>query len=118
MGWKFLRRKETAAASSTGKTKRLDKPRDLPQEVGHYLVVEQNLDPDWIWNLKCVRKPKENSKSVFYIRIFSSETAAQHNVKVSDYVSLDNHMDLVIFDGWYDKETRTVKLDRIIKEAV
>ena len=47
------------------------------------------------------------------IRIFSSESVAQHNVKVSDYVSLDNHMDLVIFDGWYDKENRTVKLDRL-----
>jgi hypothetical protein len=52
------------------------------------------------------------------IRIFSPESVAQHNVKVSDYASLDNHMDLVIFGGWYDKENRTVMLDRLIKEAV
>jgi hypothetical protein len=52
------------------------------------------------------------------IRIFSPESVAQHHVKVSDYASLDNHMDLVIFGGWYDKENRTVMLDRLIKEAV
>jgi hypothetical protein len=118
MGWKFWERNETAAAPSTGNSKKLEKPRELPQEVGRHLVAEQDLDPDWIWNLKCVRKPKESSKSAFNIRIFSPENVAQHNVKVSDFASLDNHMDLVIFDGWYDKENRTVKLDRTIKEAV
>ena len=118
MSWKFWDRNETASAPSTGKSKKPDKPRELPQDVGRNLVAAQNLDPDWIWSLKCVRKPKEGSKSAFYIRIFSPESVAQRNVKVIDFASLDNHMDLVIFDGWYDKENRTVKLDRLIKEAV
>lgn len=118
MGWKFWKKNETAAVPSTGHSKKPGKPRELPQDVGRHLVAVQDLDPDWIWNLKCVRKPKEGSKSAFYIRIFDPVSVAQHNVRVSDYASLDNHMDLVIFDGWYDKENRTVKLDRLIKEAV
>ncbi len=118
MGWKFWQKSETAATPSGGKTQRLDKPRGLPQEVGRYLVVDQGLDPDWIWNLKCVKAPRENSKSASNIRIFSSETAAQHGVKVRDYDSLDNHMDLVLFAGWYDKETHSVQLERLIKKAV
>ena len=118
MDWKFWRKKETAEAPSDGKNKKLDKPRDLPQEVGRYLVVDQSLDPDWVWGLKCVRKPKENSKSTFDIRVFSSETMAKHGVKVRDYTSLDNHMDLVIFVGWYEKNTQNVQLERLIKKAV
>lgn len=118
MGWKFWKKNETTAAPSGDKTQKLDKPRDLPQEVGRHLVVDKGLDPDWIWSLKCVRKPRENSKSTFDIRIFSSGTLANHNVKARDYTSLDNHMDLVIFAGWYEKKTQNVQLERMIKEAV
>ena len=118
MSWKFWERDKTAAAPSSGNSKKLEKPREIPQDVGRHLVAEQDLDPDWIWNLKCVRKPREGSKSAFYIRVFSPESVAQHNLKVSDYSSLDDHMDQVIFDGWYDKENRIVRLDRLIKEAV
>jgi len=118
MDWKFWQKKNTEEAPSGSKTKRLEKPRDLPQEVGRHLVVDQGLDPDWAWSLKCVRKPRENSKSTFDIRIFSPVTMANHGVKVSDYTSLDNHMDLVIFVGWYDKNTQSVQLERLIKKAV
>jgi hypothetical protein len=78
----------------------------------------EGTDLEWAWSLKCVRKPRENSKSTFDIRIFSSTTVANHGVKVSDYTSLDNYMDLVIFAGWYDKNTQSVQLERLIKKAV
>jgi hypothetical protein len=118
MSWKFWQKNQTPSAPAGGKTQKLSKPGDLPLEVGRHLVVDKGLDPDWVWSLKCVKKPKENSKSVFDIRIFSSTTTAQHDVKVRDYTSLDNHMDLVIFAGWYDKQTRNVQLERLIREAV
>jgi hypothetical protein len=118
MNWKFWRKNETATAPKGVKTQRLEKPKDLPNEVGYHLVVKEGLDPDWVWRLKCVKKPRENSKSTFDIRIFSSATVANHGVKVSDYTSLDNHMDLVIFVGWYDKNTQSVQLERLIKKAV
>jgi len=118
MDWKFWRKNETATAPNGEKIQRLEKARDIPQEVGRHLVVQEGLDPDWVWNLKCVRKPRENSKSVFDIRIFSSETAAQHGVKIRDYASLDNHVELIIFAGWYDKITASVQLEKLIKKAV
>ena len=118
MGWKFWQKNETDTASSGGKTQRLGKPSDLPQEIGRYLVVDQGLDPDWVWSLKCLKKQKDNAKNTFDVRIFSAATVAQHDVKVRDYTSLDNHMDLVIFTGWYDKQTRYVQLERLIKKAV
>jgi hypothetical protein len=118
MSWKFWQKNKNAGAHSGGETQRLEKPRDLPQEVGRHLVVEQGLDPDWVWGLKCVRKRRESSKIAFDIRIFSPETVGQHGVKVKDYVSLDNHMELVIFAGWYEKETQNIQLEQLIKKAV
>ena len=88
MGWKFWQKSKPEAAPSGGKTHKLVKPRELPQDVGRHLVAAKGLDPDWVWNLKCVVKPKENHKSAFDIRIFSSETVSQHGVAVRDYASL------------------------------
>ena len=118
MSWKFWQKNETPTDPNGGKTHKLEKAIELPQEVGRHLVVEQGLDPDWAWSLKCVRKPRENSKSAFDIRIFSAETAAQHGVRVKDYSSLDNQADLIIFAGWYDKRTLDVHLEKLIKKAV
>jgi hypothetical protein len=118
MNWKFWRKNETATAPKGVKTQRLEKPKDLPNEVGYHLVVKEGLDPDWVWRLKCVKKPRENSKNTFDIRIFSSETALLHGVQIRDYTALDNHADLIIFAGRYDKNTGSVQLEKMIKKAV
>jgi len=118
MSWKFWKKNDNEKAFSHAKKQGFEKPRELPEEVGRHLVVQQGADPDWVWSLKCLRSPKENSSSQFNIRIFSPETMAQHNVKVTNYASLEEHMDLVIFVGWYDKKTQNVQIDRLIKEVV
>jgi len=118
MSWRFWQKNENAAAPNGGKTQKLEKPKDLPNDVGYHLVVEKGLDPDWVWKLKCAKRLRENSKSTFDIRIFSSETASQHGVQIRDYTSLDNHADLIIFAGSYDKNTGSVQLEKMIKKAV
>ena len=118
MGWQIWKKKESSIALSGENSLKLEKPKELPENVGRHLVVEQNLDPDWVWSLKCVRKAKENSKSAFDIRVFSQESADQKGVKVRDYTTLEDHMDLVIFAGWYDKGSRKVQLEQLIKKAV
>lgn len=118
MGWKFWQKKEPLPTEAPEKPRRLGKPRDLPMEVGRHLVVEQGLDPDWAWSLKCVVKPRDNSKSAFDIRVFNSESAAKRGVTVRDYTSLEGHMDLILFAGWYDKEKRQASLEGPMKEAV
>lgn len=118
MNWKFWQKENPTETSSGGTKVHFEKPRDLPQEIGRHLVVVQGLDPDWIWSLKCLRIPRENAAGCFDIRIYSPETMVQHNVKVKNYTSLDDHMDLVIFAGWYDKKTQALQIDRLIKEVV
>ena len=118
MGWKFWQKDVPSATDAAGKTAKLGKPRDLPQEVGRYLVVDQGLEPDWAWSLRCVVKPRENARNTFDVRVFSAETASQRGVTVRDYASLDEHTDLILFAGWYSKESHQAHLERLMQEAV
>lgn len=97
-----MEKNETIVVSSNSKSQTIDKPGAIPWELRHYLVTEKGLDPGWLCNLKCVKQPKENSKGAFDIRIFSLKEAGKHGVKVTDYNSLNNHMDLILLAGWYE----------------
>jgi len=121
MEWKFWRKKPEVVAAPRNeavKVKPKEKPRELPQLVYKHLVADQGFDADWVWNLKFVRQGRATPRSTFDIRIFNPGAAAQGGVKVTNYASLDDHMDLVIFAGWYDRELAIVELEQMIKEAV
>jgi hypothetical protein len=102
MGWKFWQKKE--AADGAPKAKKLSKPKELPSAVGRSLVVDRKLDPDWVWSLKCVTAPREE-KSIMDFRIFDEGDASARDIWVKNYTTLDDHGDLILFEGWYDKET-------------
>ena len=108
MSWKFWKKDKDKSG--------LPKPKDLPTAVGKYLVVDLKHDPDWIWSLKSVSRSREENNSVSDIRIFSMDTAESNGVKVEDYTSLDNHGDMVLFDGWYDKENKAFEINDCSKD--
>lgn len=118
MGWRFWHKNEPSATDAGEKTRKLGRPRDLPAEVGRHLVVVEGLDPDWAWCLKCVLQPKENAENAFDIRIYEPGRAIRQGVTIKDYYSLDDHMELVLYAGLYDKGNRSVQLQCLMKEAV
>jgi len=91
-------------------------PKDLPQAVGAHLVTQEKKDPDWVWNLKGVVRPAEKKKA-FYCRVFNQAQAAQAGVKVKDWTSLDEHSDLILWEGYFDKETNTVRREKYAKPS-
>jgi hypothetical protein len=111
MNWKFWRKEKQQEHSSATREMKLAKPRDLPQQVGMYLVTQLKLDPDWVWNLKCVMRPLTDQKNVFDIRIFNPETRAAKSVTVINFNSLDTHLDMILFSGTFDKKTGKFQLD-------
>ena len=117
MNWKFWQKeKQQAKSSKTGEIK-LAKPRDLPQQIGMFLVTQLNLDPDWVWNLKCVMRPLADQKNVFEIRIFNPETGAAKGVMVANFHSLDKHPHMILFSGTFDKKTGKVQIEQLLKEV-
>jgi len=108
MYWKFWEH-----GKNNGNGERLPRPNGIPQPVGSYLVVTEKKDPDWVWNLKGVVRPT-NKKKAFYCRVFNDASAAQAGVKVRDWNSLDEHLDLIIWEGYFDKETHTVRPEKFV----
>ena len=91
-------------------------PKEVPQSVGAHLVVQEKQDPNWVWSLKGVVRPTEKKK-VFYCRVFSQAQAAQAGIKVKDWSSLDNHPALILWEGYFDKETNIVRREKYEKPS-
>ena len=109
MFWKFWEHEKT----NEGQV-RLPGPKVIPFVVGRHLVVEENKDANLVWKLKGVVRPAEKKKA-FYCRVFDEAKTAQAGVKVKDWNSLDEHLDLIIWEGYYDKETHTVRPEKFAK---
>jgi hypothetical protein len=89
----------------------LPKPKFIPDIVGGHLVVDYQQNPDWVWKLKCVVRKRQDSRSAFDIRIFDEVEAATSNIKIVDYNSFDEHPELLLYEGWYDNEARTLEVE-------
>ncbi|MFH1060353.1 MAG: hypothetical protein V1797_16950 [Pseudomonadota bacterium] len=87
----------------------LPKPKDILQPLGQHLVVQENQDPDWVWRLKSVTRGNK-SENMQEFRVFDPDAVYGRKLKVENFQSLDDHLDLVLFQGWYDKRTHQVQV--------
>lgn len=86
-------------------------PKEIPEHVGRHLVVALKENPDWVWSLKGVVRPRPEGKHAFDFRVFDAAEAATKNIKVKDYNHLAEYPDLILFAGWFDKKTFQVNID-------
>ena len=113
MNWKFWQ-KNGSANDGQG----LSRPKDLPEAVGRHLVVDLNLDPDWVWTLKAALRPRAGEQMVKDIRIFNPARAVADNVTVRNYTSLDAHPDLILYEGWFHSKTHKMQItEKTIEKA-
>ena len=91
-------------------------PKGIPDLVGRHMVVEDKKDPNWVWNLKGVVRPTEKKKA-FYCRVFSEAQAAKAGAKVKNWSSLDDHPALILWEGYFDTETNTVRSEKFAKPS-
>ena len=112
MHWKFWQRQTTNGLPPAPAGEKLPKPKDLPQQIGMFLIVNDKLDPDYVWALKCVVRPRPERKRYFDFRIFDPVQAANAKFHVINYTSLDSHPELILFKGRYDKDVRDPEIDR------
>jgi len=99
------------AEPSKPKNKKLPGPKDMPDIVGGHLVTDYNQNPDRVWRLKAVVRQRQESKDAFDVRIFDDVETATKKIKVQDYTTLDEHPELILFEGWFDREARQVQLE-------
>lgn len=116
MNWKFWQgfRKEQRSPANVIK---LTKPKDLPDRVGIYLITQMHENPDWVWGLKWVVRRKPEQKEIMEFRVFSPSDAAMKNVGIRDFISLESHPEIILFEGLFDKETGIVKIKKTREAA-
>jgi hypothetical protein len=91
-------------------------PKGIPKLAGWHMVVEENRNPDWVWKLKGVVRPAKKKKA-FYCRVFDEVQTTQAGVKVKDWTSLDDYPDLILWEGYFGKETDTARPEKFVKRA-
>jgi hypothetical protein len=110
MSWNFWKKKSATAEPSQTKQEKLPKPKDIPEPVGRYLVVDLGKDPDWVWQLRSVVRAQEE-KSRYDVRVFEESQTRSKGVRVQDYTSFDEHPELILFEGWYDKKSNRAYME-------
>jgi hypothetical protein len=99
----FWKRKEGEA--------KLPSPKEIPGVVQNYLITERKMDADLARILKAAVRKSPNGERTFNIRVFDESEALAKKVQVKDYTSLDEHPDLIIYEGWFDEESERVELE-------
>ena len=109
MNWKFWKKTSFRTGGTAGKISRSARPKDLPEAVGRKMVVAMKLDPDMVWALKYVSRPKEGNGNIREFRIFDPDKALQAGLSVKEWSSFDDRSELIMYSGYYD--TGTVSID-------
>jgi hypothetical protein len=112
MNWKFWESKNQSGPAAASVGTKLAKPKDLPAQIGRHLVVNAKLDPNYVWKLKCALRPRPERDHYFDFRIFDPAKARTAACQVDNYDSLNDHPDLILFKGRYDKNTHDLELDK------
>ena len=99
------------AATSEPKVEKLKGPKDIPDIVGGHLVTDFNQNPDLVWKLKAVKRRRQESRDAFDVRVFDDVEAAAKKVKVVNYYTFDEHPESILYEGWFDLESRQLQLE-------
>jgi hypothetical protein len=92
-------------------------PKGIPDVVGRYLVVSLGKNPDWVWNLKAVMRSNGADKDTFEVRVFDPSRVAERKIKVADYTTFDQHPEMILYEGWFNKRTFESKIEEMGKAA-
>jgi len=86
-------------------------PKDIPSWVYMYLVTTLKVPPENLTGLRSVQKMGFwDGKLVTFIRIYDPRTSEQ-TLQVKDFTSLDQHPELVLYEGYWEKVSDRVFLE-------
>jgi hypothetical protein len=86
-------------------------PQVIPDLIQKHLATEWKMDPDLVKLLKALLLKNPKGDKAFHIRIFDESEAKAKKVQVEDYTSLDEHPDLIIYEGQFDEGARQANLE-------
>jgi hypothetical protein len=97
--------------SDKEKTEKLSGPRELPGPVQKYLVTDKKMNADIAKLLKVVVRKRPQTEGANDCRIYDPSEAIANEIEVKNYTSLDEHLNLILYDGWFDERGQHVELE-------
>ncbi len=99
-----------AVQKSSKATAELPRPGRISDLVGKYMVSEVKMDPDLVPILMSVTSKRASGEKAFDVRVFDEPETLVKKVTVNNYKSLDDHPELILYEGWFDNATKHVEL--------
>jgi hypothetical protein len=93
------------------KVEKLSGPRPIPGLVEKHIIAEYKMAPELAHILKAVVRTSPTEEGVFNIRVFDESEALAKKIQVKNYTSLDEHPDLIIYEGRFDERSKRVELE-------
>ena len=87
-------------------------PKDVPWSAHRYLVTTLKVPSESLKSLRSLQKVGFwDGRRVTFIRIYDP-LAIERTVQVKDFASLDLHPELILYEGFWEKATDFVFLER------
>jgi hypothetical protein len=88
-----------------------ESPKDIPTWVYMYLVTMMKVPSESLTGLRSVQKAGFwEGKPVTFTRIYNPN-ASEEAWKVKDFTSLDRHPELILYEGYWEKDGNRVFLE-------
>ena len=87
-------------------------PKEIPSWAYLYLVTTLKVPAENLTGLRSVQKIGFwDGRPVTFIRIYDPRTS-EEAWQVKDFTSLDQHPELILYEGYWEKSTNFVLLER------
>ena len=84
--------------------------KDIPHWAYFYLVTTMKVPPENLSGLRSVQKVGFwDGKKVIFVRIYDP-LHSEEVWPVSDFTSLDRHPELILYEGYWEKDSNRVSL--------
>ena len=98
-------------------SEKLPSPKEIEEPVGRHLIVNLKQNPDWVWSLRTVLRPKPEDKNLFDFRVFDGKKAGSRDIIIKNFNTLTEHPDLILFEGVFNRKTYEVNIMEKQKES-
>ncbi len=87
-------------------------PKDVPWSAHRYLVTTLNVPSETLKGLRSLQRVGfQNGRPVTFLRIYDP-LAGERKVQVKDFASLDLHPEIILYEGYWEKASDFVFLER------
>jgi hypothetical protein len=88
-------------------------PKDVPWSAHRYLVTTLKVPSESLKGLRSLQQVGFwDARPVTFIRIYDPLLAGERTVQVKSFASLDLHPELVLYEGYWEKASDFVFLER------